>query len=61
MEFTNALSKYLTEDVKNASFLKEIIADFIKLIAPFAPHFAEEQWELIGMAYSIFNQNWPNI
>lgn len=33
MEFTNALSKYMNEEVKNASFLKECILDFIRLIA----------------------------
>lgn len=59
MEFTNALSKYAGEDIKNSSFLKETILDFIKLIAPFAPHFAEEQWELSGMSYSVFNEKWP--
>ncbi|WP_411682555.1 leucine--tRNA ligase [Clostridium thailandense] len=59
MEFINALSKYVVEDVKNSSFLKETILDFIKLIAPFAPHFAEEQWELSGMSYSVFNEKWP--
>ena len=59
MEFINALSKYVGEDIKNSSFLKETILDFIKLIAPFAPHFAEEQWELSGMSYSVFNEKWP--
>ncbi|MDP4147339.1 MAG: class I tRNA ligase family protein, partial [Bacillota bacterium] len=59
MEFTNALSKYLGEADKNAAFLKETILDFIKLIAPFAPHFAEEQWEAFGMGYSVFNEAWP--
>ena len=59
MEYTNAFSKYLSEDVKNAAFLKDAVVDFIKLIAPFAPHFAEEQWEFIGMNYSVFNEKWP--
>ncbi|NMM61516.1 leucine--tRNA ligase [Clostridium sp. P21] len=59
MEYTNALSKYLSEDTKNATFLKDTIIDFVKLIAPFAPHFAEEQWNLIGMPFSIFNEKWP--
>ncbi|GLC29277.1 leucine--tRNA ligase [Clostridium omnivorum] len=59
MEFTNSLSKYLNEDTINPSFLKEVLIDFIKLLAPFAPHFSEEQWNLIGMDYSIFNQSWP--
>jgi leucyl-tRNA synthetase len=64
MEFTNALSKYLNEDLKNPSFLKEVISDYIKLLAPFAPHFAEEQWNKLytassGNDYSVFNQSWP--
>lgn len=59
MEYTNALSKYLTEDVKNAGFLKDTIVDLLRLLAPFAPHFAEEQWELIGMPYSVINEKWP--
>ncbi|MBC2399450.1 leucine--tRNA ligase [Clostridium tetanomorphum] len=59
MEFTNALSKYMNEEVKNASFLKECILDFIRLIASFAPHFAEEEWELCGMTSSVFNEKWP--
>ncbi|MBC2582226.1 leucine--tRNA ligase [Clostridium sp. DJ247] len=59
MEYTNTLSKYLSEEVKNTVFLEEVIVDFIKLIAPFAPHFAEEQWELIGMSFSVFNEGWP--
>ncbi len=59
MEFTNALNKYLNEAVKNTDFLKEVLVDYIKLLAPFAPHFSEEQWENLGMGYSIFNEKWP--
>ena len=59
MEFVNALSKYLQEDVKNLEFLKNTCMDFLKILAPFAPHFAEEQWSLLGLEYSIFNQPWP--
>ncbi|NEZ47073.1 leucine--tRNA ligase [Clostridium niameyense] len=60
MEFTNALSKYISnKSFKNPNFLKDCISDFIKLLAPFAPHFAEEQWELNGFNYSIFNEKWP--
>ncbi|WP_127836518.1 leucine--tRNA ligase [Clostridium prolinivorans] len=59
MELTNALSKYINEKDKNTVFLKEVLIDFIKLMAPFAPHFSEEQWNLLGMNYSIFNEPWP--
>lgn len=59
MELTNALNKYINEDIKNTSFLKEVLVDYIKLLAPFAPHFSEEQWETLGMSYSVFNDKWP--
>ncbi len=59
MEFTNALSKYLNEENKNIEFLKEALTDYIKLLAPFAPHFAEEQWESLGKDFSVFNAPWP--
>ncbi|MGV8983256.1 leucine--tRNA ligase [Clostridium sp.] len=59
MEFTNALSKYVNEGTVNSNFLKEVLVDYLLLIAPFAPHFAEEKWETLGMDYSIFNQSWP--
>ena len=29
------------------------------LLAPFAPHFAEELWENIGEKGSVFNEPWP--
>ncbi|MBW6410832.1 leucine--tRNA ligase [Clostridium weizhouense] len=59
MELVNAFNKYLQEKVKNPSFLKETIVDFLKLLAPFAPHFTEEQWSLIGNTTTIFNEKWP--
>jgi leucyl-tRNA synthetase len=31
----------------------------VQLIAPLAPHLAEECWEFLGGPYSIFNQGWP--
>ena len=33
--------------------------DFIKIFAPFAPHFSEEQWSLLTNKYSVFNEAWP--
>lgn len=59
MEFVNALNKYLGEETINPEFLKATVVDFIKLLAPFAPHFSEEKWEQLGMEYSVFNAPWP--
>ena len=59
MEYVNALYAYETEvPVKNA-FFKDCIKDLVLLLAPFAPHFAEELWERLGQPYSVFNQAYP--
>ncbi len=58
MEFTNALSKYL--DVSpDETVSADAARTLVKLIAPFAPHFAEELWEMLGEEYSVFNQPYP--
>ncbi|WP_434654646.1 leucine--tRNA ligase [Thermoanaerobacterium thermosaccharolyticum] len=60
MELTNALYKYDGEvENKNMKLYEDTIADLIRLLAPFAPHFAEEIWERMGYEYSVFNQKWP--
>jgi len=38
---------------------KEAIERFLLLLAPFAPHLAEELWERIGHKKSIFEERWP--
>lgn len=66
MELVNAFNKYLAEEVKNLDFLNSCCLGFIKVLAPFAPHFAEEQWSLFNKiaeikdtSYSVFSQKWP--
>ncbi len=60
MELINAIYKY-DSDVqnKNLELFEACIADLIRLLSPFAPHFAEEMWEKLGCDYSIFNEKWP--
>ncbi len=60
MEFINALSKYIGEETKNLDFLKNVCKNFIRILAPFAPHFSEEQWNLLTDSYSVFNECWPS-
>ena len=31
----------------------------LTLLAPFAPHMAEELWEMLGQGASIFRESWP--
>ena len=39
--------------------IQEAIEAVILLIAPFAPHLAEEAWQLFGKENSIFQEDWP--
>ena len=55
----NAIYKYDMKPEKNRSLMDETIKDLLKLMAPFAPHFAEEMWETMGEKDFIFNQSWP--
>ncbi len=34
---------------------------FVLLLAPFAPHLAEELWQKLGRAYSVHQQAWPQV
>ena len=36
-----------------------ILKDLVILISPFAPHFAEELWSLIGNSQSIVEETYP--
>ena len=58
MELTNAMYRY-TEEPWNAAFARDTMRTQLQLMAPFAPHFAEELWERMGESYSIFNSKWP--
>jgi leucyl-tRNA synthetase len=54
------LSNALTEaDCKNSPIYREGIETLIVLLAPFAPHIAEELWHQIGYSDSVHLKNWP--
>lgn len=59
MELTNALTKYIPLKAHNHKVLEKVNADFIRLLAPFAPHFGEEIWHLFGNEGSVFDEAWP--
>ena len=59
MELVNALYSYDSSVQKKHVIFKGSIKDLILLVAPFAPHRAEELWEMIGGKYSVFNQLFP--
>ena len=38
---------------------RRIVKEMLQMLAPFAPHFAEECWERLGATTSIFDSPWP--
>lgn len=55
MEYTNKLGVV----AKNSGIDSETLNTIPVLLAPFAPHIAEELWEVLGHKDSVFNQSWP--
>ena len=51
MEFIN--------EAQNFGITKEQAKDFLKILAPFAPHITEELWHRLGHKDSILKEKWP--
>ena len=52
MEYVNAL-----RDTGNGT--RETIEPLVIMLAPYAPHIAEEMWEVLGHQSSVFSASWP--
>lgn len=59
MELVNALCKYDACADKNVQLYRDTADDLLKLLAPLAPHFAEELWQQTGHKDSIVTQPFP--
>ncbi len=63
MELVNETQKFLADgeivEKSGRAAAGEAARTIIKLIAPFAPHLAEELWDVLGLPYSILSQKWP--
>jgi leucyl-tRNA synthetase len=61
MEMVNEMYDYTSGEAsgKHLPVLRAAIDALTLLIAPFAPHFAEELWEALGNKTSIANAPWP--
>jgi leucyl-tRNA synthetase len=57
MEHTNYLLA-VRDEVEEGEY-NEALRTFVLLLAPFAPHHAEEMWEALGGPYSVHEQTWP--
>ncbi len=59
MEFANYLSRVKEAGNVSDSDWRGSVDVLLLLMAPTAPHLAEELWQRIGHSYSIHNQSWP--
>ena len=55
MEYNNKF----VELTKTKGVDKETLKVMVRLIAPFAPHIAEELWEELGGTGTVFHETWP--
>ena len=60
MELVNALLKAVDAPGCDLSQLIHTVDTLVLLLAPFAPHFAEELNEGLGYTDSVFNRPWPS-
>jgi leucyl-tRNA synthetase len=62
MELINSLYKWeiKVKDEKSLMVLTEAVLSSIVLLSPFAPHIAEEMWELMGKEGNILSHPWPS-
>jgi leucyl-tRNA synthetase len=59
MEFTNALYRARDANLVATAAWQEAIEVLLRLVAPVAPHIAEELWERTNRTYSVHQQPWP--
>ncbi|MBU9889647.1 MAG: leucine--tRNA ligase [Candidatus Omnitrophica bacterium] len=55
----SALMVFVNENSKFADHSREVLEKFVLLLAPFAPHIAEELWQRLGHAKTLAYEKWP--
>ncbi|MCS7235530.1 MAG: leucine--tRNA ligase, partial [Armatimonadota bacterium] len=58
MELTNHLYR-VRQVLEGSPAWEEAVRSLILMLAPVAPHLAEELWERVGGPYSVHTQSWP--
>ncbi|TYP57582.1 leucine--tRNA ligase [Thermosediminibacter litoriperuensis] len=58
MEMVNGLNSRKEESI-SGPVIKEALENLLVMLAPFAPHIAEELWERLGHEQSIHLMSWP--
>ncbi len=53
------INKYMQKNDCDKKVLKDCLEIFAKMISPFAPHLAEELWQICGNKPYVCQQSWP--
>jgi leucyl-tRNA synthetase len=62
LRFNTAISQmmvFINEAYKSTVLPKRYMEGFVKMLAPVAPHVAEELWEKLGFSGTISYETWP--
>ena len=59
MEFSNGLGRVWNEGSVDAATWRECMEKLVLMLAPLAPHLAEELWERTGHSYSVHSESFP--
>jgi leucyl-tRNA synthetase len=62
LRFNTAISQmmvFTNEMTKTEQRSRSLLEPFVLILAPFAPHLAEELWEILGHRPSVSQQPWP--
>lgn len=61
MELVNAMLAYRDRkgDGVNAVVMQDAAEKLVLMLSPFAPHIAEELWQLMGHEESLYHHSWP--
>ncbi len=54
-----AMMEYVNELREQGAGSRELITPLVMMLAPYAPHIAEELWSVLGNGTSIFEARWP--
>ncbi len=54
-----AMMEYVNELREQGAGSRELITPLVIMLAPYAPHIAEELWSVLGNGSSIFEARWP--
>ena len=64
LDFNTAISAmmiFLNLAVKKGKVIKETASVFTRVLSPFAPHMAEELWQLLGYDKTLAYEPWPDV